>query len=261
LGLIAGTVVLALSGLLCGSFLNVCILRIPAGESVVTVPSHCPGCDRRLRPPELIPVLSWISLRSRCRGCGARISAQYPLVEAANAALWVLAAVFRGFTAFLPLECAVLSALLGLSVIDARTREIPPVFNVFIGVCGILRIAVALISPETGVRGVGDAAPYIVGAVAVSVPLGIVYLASGGRAIGGGDLKLLAACGLFLGWRLVVLGFFAGCVLGAAIHLARMRISGAERALALGPYLSAGMALAMLLGERAISWYLGLIGR
>ena len=250
-----GYILTALFGLLVGSFLNVCILRIPEGESVISGPSHCPGCNRRLRPYELVPVFSWLALRARCRGCGIKISAQYPLIEAANAVLWILAAYIRGFSLALPLECALLSAFLGLSVIDARTREIPFCFNVFIAVCGVLRTGLSVYE-----GGLAAALPHVIGLFAVSVPIYIIYILSGKRAVGGGDVKLLAAAGLFLGWRLTVLGFFAGCILGSVIHIIRMRAAGASRVLALGPYLAAGLALALFFGDAAISWYLRLAG-
>ena len=250
-----GYILIALFGLLFGSFLNVCILRIPEGVSVITGPSHCPGCNRRLRPYELVPVFSWLALRARCRGCGIKISAQYPLIEAANAVLWILAAYIRGFSLALPSECALLTAFLGLSVIDARTQEIPRCFNVSIFILGLLRTGLVVYE-----GGFPAAVPHVIGFFAVSVPIYAVYVLSGRRAIGGGDVKLLAAAGLFLGWQLTVLGFFVGCILGSVIHIVRMRFSGAGRSLALGPYLAAGLTLALFFGDMAIAWYLTLIG-
>ena len=244
--------VVALYALVFGSFLNVCILRIPAGESVVRGSSHCPHCNRKLRIWELIPVLSWLILRGKCHGCGAKISAQYPIVEASNAVLWVLAAHFCGFTWALPLQCALMSALLGLAVIDARTGEIPFCFNVFIGVIAVLRVALAVYTQ-------GDilaVVPYLIGMLAVFVPLYLIYRLSGRRAVGGGDVKLMLTTGLFLGWKLVLLGFLVGCVLGSIIHIIRMKAAGAGRSLALGPYLAAGLTLALLFGEKVILWYM-----
>ena len=240
-------------GLLFGSFLNVCILRIPAGESVVSGASHCPKCQRKLRPYELIPVFSWLIQRGLCRGCKAPISIQYPAIELANTALWLLAVRFCGFTIALPLFCALLSALLALAVIDARTQEIPFCFNVFIGVLALLRISISVY-----IGGFLAALPHFLGAFAVFLPLYIIYIISGRRAIGGGDLKLMFTSGLFLGWQLVVLGFFVGCFLGAVIHTIRMKISNAGRVLAMGPYLAAGLGFSILFGQSAIAWYLQL---
>ena len=257
-----GYILTVVFGLLFGSFLNVCILRIPAGEGIVSGPSHCPKCNRRLRFYELVPVFSWLIQRGRCRGCGDKVSAQYPIVEAANAVLWLLAAVLcrTDFVnaydcSLLILRCAVLSALFGLAVIDARTGEIPFGFNAFIGICAVLRlVAHLLLSPSVNVG--SEVLLYAIGGIAVSVPLGVVYVISGGRALGGGDIKLLAAIGFFLGWRLVLFGFFAACLIGSVLHVVRMRVSGAGRELKLGPYLAVGLTLAMFFGNPLINWYL-----
>ena len=250
--ILIGYLYVAILGLLIGSFLNVCILRIPAGESIVSGASHCPKCQRKLRPYELIPVFSWLIQKCRCRGCGEPISIQYPAIELANTLLWLLAARFCGFNLFdLPLCCALLSALLGLSVIDARTQEIPFCFNVFIGIIALLRIGIAFYN-----GGIQAIFPHLIGAVAVSLPLYIIYIISGRRAIGGGDLKLMLTTGLFLGWQLVVLGFFVGCFLGAVIHTIRMKSSNAGRVLSLGPYLSAGLVFSLFFGQSVIAWYL-----
>lgn len=239
-----------LFGITVGSFINVCILRIPNKESVVTVPSHCTACGRRLRPPELIPIFSFLALRGKCKGCGARISAQYPLIEAANGILWILVFLVLGFTIDSLLCCLMTSALLALSIIDGRTGEIPPAFPIFIACLGAVRLLLRL-----------DAwAEHLIGLFAISLPLLLVLFLTRGRGIGGGDVKLMAACGLFLGWRLVLAAFLLGCVLGSVIHLIRMRVSGAGRVLALGPYLSAGVFLALVWGGTLLSWYLGLFG-
>jgi len=248
-----GYIYVAVFGLLFGSFLNVCILRIPAGESIVSGASHCPKCGRKLRPYELIPVFSWLLQKGRCRGCKAPISAQYPAIELGNTLLWLLAARFGGFSFALPLCCALLSALLGLSVIDARTQEIPFGFNVFIGVLALLRTGLSVYE-----GGVSAAVPHLIGAGAVFLPLYLIYLLSGRRAIGGGDVKLMLTTGFFLGWQLVVFGFFLGCLLGAVIHSLRMKLAGADRILALGPYLAAGLTLSLLFGQPVIAWYLQL---
>ena len=237
-----------LFGITAGSFLNVCILRIPAGESVVTVPSHCTSCGRRLGPLELIPLFSYLALRGRCASCHSRISAQYPLIEAANGLIWVVLFLRFGLTPMFVLSCLLCSALLVLSVIDARTREIPPGATGFIFILGAARM----------LFGISEWPLYLIGFFAVSAPLYLVLIATGGRGIGGGDVKLMAVCGLFLGWKLVLLAFFAGCLLGSVIHLSLMALKKAGRVLALGPYLSAGVFLALMWGDAAISWYFGL---
>lgn len=238
-----------LLGTVIGSFLNVCILRIPAGESIVTGPSHCMSCGRRLRWYDMVPLFSWLALGGRCRACKAPVSPQYPLIEGANGALWVLVSACLGLTPDALLGCLMTSALLVLSVIDARTREIPPGTVIFIAVLGGLRV---FLRPASLVSA-------ILGLAAVSGFLLLVLLITGGRGVGGGDVKLMAACGLFLGWQNILLAFLLGCVLGSCIHLVRMRAFGAGRELALGPYLSAGVFLALLWGQPLIHWYLGLL--
>jgi len=137
--------------------------------------------------------------------------------------------------------------LIALSVIDFRTYEIPVGFNVFILVLGLIRVITDYHCwPE-----------YIIGLVSVSVPLLIVFYATKGRGIGGGDVKLMAAAGLLVGWKLAVLAFFLGCLLGSVIHIARMKISGESHVLAMGPYLSAGIIIACFWGEKLISLYIG----
>ena len=114
-----------LFGLLIGSFLNVVIWRVPRGESIVSPPSHCPGCDTEIAPYDNIPVLSWLVLRGRCRHCGTRISVRYPLVELASAGLWVAMALRFGWSWELPAYLVLVSALLALSLIDLDTFLLP----------------------------------------------------------------------------------------------------------------------------------------
>ena len=240
--------IIFLFGVVIGSFLNVCILRIPAGESIVTGPSHCMSCGQRLKWFELIPLFSWLALGGRCRTCKAPISPQYPLIEGANGLLWVLVCSVRGLTPDALLGCLMTSALLVLSVIDARTHEIPPGTVIAIAVLGGLRV---LLHPDLWML-------LLPGAAVVSGFLLLVLLVTGGRGVGGGDVKLMAACGLFLGWKLILLAFFLGCVIGSVVHLTRMRFFGAGRELALGPYLSLGVLLAFLWGNALLAWYFGL---
>jgi leader peptidase (prepilin peptidase)/N-methyltransferase len=199
---------------------------------------------------ELVPVFSWLAQGGKCKGCGEAISAQYPIIEAANAALWCICAFAVGFTPALPLYCLLFSALLTLSVIDARTQEIPFGINAFIAILGAAALALTFALPGKPWY------EHALGLVAVSVPLQILVVASGGRAIGGGDVKLMAAAGLFLGWKGALLAFLIGCVAGTVVHTIRMAVSGAGRKLALGPYLAFGIALCALLGDWMIGSYM-----
>jgi len=146
--------------------------------------------------------------------------------------------------------------LLSLSVIDFRTYIIPPGINYFIGIIGVINLVYRII--RFGFYG-ANISLYIGGFFAVSAPLLIILLVSEHifhkDAIGGGDIKLMAAAGLLIGWKKILLAMFLGCLIGSIVHTARMKIAKADRVLALGPYLSAGIFLATLWGEKMINWY------
>lgn len=239
--------VIFLYGIVIGSFLNVCILRIPLKESIAKERSHCMNCGYKLAWYDLIPLFSYIFLGGKCRKCRQHISLQYPLVEALNGVLYVLVFVVSGWSIDSVIYCLLTSALIVLSVIDFRTYEIPFGINLFILALGLIHFVFHL----------GDWVTYGIGLVAVSGFLWILYQLSRGAAIGGGDVKLMGAAGLLLGWKLAILAFLAGCIIGSVIHLIRMKVSGAERRLAMGPYLSAGIFIAALWGNQFLGWYLG----
>ncbi len=240
-------IMIFLFGITVGSFLNVLIYRIPKKEEFVKTRSHCMSCGYQLEWYDLIPIFSWLTLGGKCRKCKSKISAQYPLIELLNGILWLLSFLFYDLSITTLLYCGLFSSLIALSVIDFRTYEIPVGFNIFILVLGTIRVITDYRSwPE-----------YIIGLVSVSVPLLLIFYATKGRGIGGGDVKLMGAAGLLLGWKLIVLAFFLGCLLGSVIHIARMKISGESHVLAMGPYLSAGIVIACFVGERLISAYFG----
>lgn len=243
-------IVIFIFGISIGSFLNVCIYRIPLHESIITAPSHCMTCGRKLRWYDMVPVFSWLVLGGKCRNCKSRISVQYPIIEALNGVLYLVVCTVNGLTWVSLIYCLMVSALLTLSVIDWRTYEIPFEINVFL-LC--LGIAVTVLDRNNLIS-------HVIGAVCVSGFLELLFLVSGGRAIGGGDVKLMAACGMILGWKQILLAFLLGCILGSVIHVIRMKVSHAEHVLAMGLYLSAGVFLAALWGNTWINWYLSLLG-
>lgn len=240
------TLVLALLfGVVIGSFLNVCIYRIPEKKTIVTERSHCMKCGYTLSWYDMIPVFSWLALGGKCRKCKTKLSPQYPLVEAANGILYVVVFAVCGIRVESILFCLLVSALLVLSVIDFRTFEIPFGINVFIFCLGVIRVVLDYSHWYT----------YLIGLLAVSVPLELILLLSKGRAIGGGDVKLMGAAGLLLGWKCIVLAFLIGCIAGSVLHLLRMKIAKADRVLAMGPYLALGILLSALWGEAWIQAY------
>ena len=237
-----------LFGIVIGSFLNVCIFRIPNHETVVTERSHCMKCGYQLSWYDMVPVFSWLCLGGKCRKCKTPISPQYPIVEAVNGILYMVVFAVNGFSLESILYCLFVSALLVLSVIDWRIYEIPIGINVFILVLGILHTALDY----------KNWLMYVIGFFSVSLFLFLLLWISKGRAIGGGDVKLMAVAGLLLGWKLAILAFFIGCIVGSVIHLLRMRFSGADKMLAMGPYLSVGLFIAALWGNAMIGWYVGM---
>lgn len=235
-----------LYGIIIGSFLNVCIYRIPLQENITTTRSHCTHCGYQLKWYDLFPIVSYIIYRGRCRTCKTKISPQYPMIEALNGILYVWVFSSHGFTVTSILYCLAVSALLVLSVIDFRTYEIPVGINLFIGVLGILNV----------VYDRGNIVNYLIGFLGVSGFLLLIYEITKGRGIGGGDIKLMAVSGLLLGWQNNLLAFILGCMIGSVIHLIRMKVSSEDRVLAFGPYLSVGIIIVMLYGEPMIDWYL-----
>ncbi len=234
-------------GIVIGSFLNVCIYRIPKKENIVKIRSHCMACGYQLKWYDLIPLFSYIRLGGKCRKCKAKLSVQYPLIEAVNGILYVAVFYVNGVSVESLLYCLLTSALLALSIIDFRTYEIPFGINLFILALGLIRVCLNY----------GNWLEYGIGFLAVSAFLYLLYVISKGRAIGGGDIKLMAACGLFLGFKLIILAFLLGCILGSVIHLIRMKATKADHVLAMGPYLSMGVWIALLWGEKFLNWYMG----
>ena len=176
-------IIIFIFGITIGSFLNVCIYRIPLGESIVTAPSHCMTCGRKLKWYDMVPVFSWLVLGGKCRNCKSKISVQYPIIEGVNGILYVVICAVNGLEWSSMIYCFMASALLVLSIIDWRTYEIPFGINVFLFVLGV---AMTILDR-------GNLAEHLIGMICVSGLLGILYLLTGGRAIGGGDIKLMFA--------------------------------------------------------------------
>lgn len=236
-------------GILIGSFLNVCIYRIPRSENIITTRSHCISCGYVLQWYDLFPVFSYLFLGGKCRKCGERLSPQYPLVEFINGIFYVLVFYIHGLTIESILFALLTSGLIVLSVIDFRTYEIPIGINIYILILGVLRVIFDY-------KHITD---YILGFISVSGFLLLLYILTKGRGIGGGDIKLMAVVGLLLGLKLTILAFLLGCILGSIIHVIRMKIKGADSVLAFGPYLSLGIFITILCGNQIVSWYLDLL--
>lgn len=235
-------------GIIIGSFLNVCIYRIPKKESVVVVRSHCMTCGKQIKWYDLVPLISYLILRGKCRYCKTKISPQYFIIELLNGVLYGAITYVYGFGIISVLYSLCASALLALSIIDFRTYEIPVAFNIFIGILGIIRLF----------TDIHNWMNYLIGFVSVGGFLLLLFILTKGRGIGGGDVKLMAVAGLLIGWKLIILSLVIGCVLGSIIHIVLMRIKGKDRVLAFGPYLSLGIFISMIYGKQIIDWYLNM---
>lgn len=238
-------ILFGLYGIVIGSFVNVLILRVPLKESVTIERSHCMSCGHTLAWYDLFPLFSYLFLGGKCRYCKKHISIQYPIVEAVNGLLYIGIYLARGLCLDAILYCLCSSVLLALSVVDWRTQEIPVGFNWFIFFLGLIRLFTDL----------SHWSKYVIGLFAVS---GFLYLLVLLKGMGGGDMKLMAASGLLIGWKLNILAFFLGCIMGSVIHLTLMAAKKAGRVLAFGPYLSMGIYIAMIWGEQLVSWYLSM---
>lgn len=234
-----------LFGIVIGSFLNVCIYRIPKKEDIVKISSHCMSCGYQLKWYDLVPIFSYLALRGRCRKCKTRLSAQYPLIEGLNGILYVLVVAVNGLTIESLLYCLMFSALVTLSVIDFRTYEIPLGISLFILALGLIRVGLDY----------KNFLNYLIGFLSVSGFLYLLFLITKGKGIGGGDIKLMAVSGLMLGWKCNILALALGCIIGSIIHIIRMKVSKKDHVLALGPYLSVGIMICSLWGEDFLQWY------
>lgn len=243
--------VVFLYGIVIGSFLNVCIYRIPKEENLVTVGSHCMKCGHRLRWHDLFPLFSWLFLRGKCRYCGERISVQYPLIEALNGILYVIVFAVNGWNADSVLWCILTSALIVLSVIDHRTMMIPTAVDIVILAVGIIHLILHL----------NNWFYYVAGFVCASLFLLLCALLfrgiTGKSGLGLGDVELMACAGLCIGWGHALFAVAVGSVLGAVIQGIRMGITKEKGKFPFGPYLSLGVWIALLWGTQIYEWYLG----
>ena len=241
-------IMIFLIGISIGSFLNVCIYRIPKKEDIVFERSHCMSCGNVLKWYELIPLFSFLVQGGKCRNCKTKLSVQYPLIELLNGLIYVWIFMAKGFQPESILFCICASVLIVISVIDWRTYEIPFGCNIVIGILGIVRVILDL----------AHWYDYVIGFFAVSGLFLIIYWITKGRGIGGGDIKLMAAAGLLLGWQNILLALMIGSIAGSVIHLTLMKVQGKDRVLAFGPYLAFGIFTAMLYGNEIITWYLSM---
>jgi leader peptidase (prepilin peptidase)/N-methyltransferase len=256
-------ILVGLLGLVVGSFLNVAVYRVPREESLVSPGSHCPACDAPIRPWHNVPVLSWLALRGRCAACGARISVRYPLVEAGTALVFVVLTArlqTLGREAAIPAFLWFAAVGIALGLIDLATRRLPnrlvlpsyPVLALLLGAAAWWEAdAWAFVRALIG----GASLYAMFFAMAVISP----------AAMGFGDVKLSGLVGgvlAYLSWATLVVGAFAGFVLGSIVGIALIASGrgGRKTGVPFGPFMVAGAILGVFVAQPIASWYGGLIG-
>ncbi|HTL62788.1 MAG TPA: A24 family peptidase [Nitrospira sp.] len=242
----------AVFGATIGSFLNVCIYRLPRHESIVWPGSHCPSCGGSIAWYDNVPVLSYLWLGGRCRTCRAPITMRYPLIEAANGAgyvaiLWVFGASWTTI-----LYCILFSALLVVTGTDLTHKIIPNVVTVPGIVLGLVGAATVLpVGPVNALLGM-----VVGGGILWALAWASPYL-FGKEGMGGGDIKLLAMIGAFLGWKpallTIMIGSLSGSVIG--ISLIAFGVMKREDYIPFGPYLVFGALVSLFFGEPLLNWY------
>ena len=238
-------VVFALFGLLVGSFLNVVIDRLPAGQSLAYPPSHCPSCNKRLAVKDLIPVLSYVLLKGRCRYCGERIPLRLPLVEAATAMAFALLFAYFKLTPELGIALFYFCLLLAIAVIDLQHQLI---LNRLVYPAAPIAIALSLLAYRLDI--VPDIEHAAIGCgIGLVLFLLIVILSRGGMGLG--DVKMAALMGIVLGYPSVLVGIFLAVMAGGitAIVLLATRKKGLKQAIPFGPFLALGTMLALIWGN------------
>ncbi|MEA2418676.1 MAG: leader peptidase (prepilin peptidase) / N-methyltransferase [Thermoleophilaceae bacterium] len=237
----------AVLGALIGSFLNVVIYRLPAGESLVTPGSHCPSCDAPVRAFDNVPVVSWLALRGRCRSCGAPISPRYPAVELLTAAAFAAVVAVRGVDAGLWLELPFVACLIALAGIDLDHKLLPNKIVYPMAVYGVVASALVDVGdlPEHLIAGTGAFAFLLVAVLAYPSGMGM------------GDVKLAGTMGLYLGVSVVpalLAAFLTGTAFGLAV-IAREGAQARKQAVPFGIFLAIGGLVGVLAGPELIDFY------
>lgn len=243
-------------GLLIGSFLNVCIYRIPRGESIAYPPSHCTSCGNNIKSYDLIPVISWIFLSGKCRSCGEKISIRYALVELATAILFLLTYFRYGVSIFLLRYLILIPFLLVIAMIDYDTMEVYTTTTWLAIAMGAVLLGVNFYMRE-------QVATYVYGALLGAGIIIIIILLSklilGTEGMGWGDAEICGLCGLFLGFKLTLIMIFFSFIIGGVIgvYLLRFKKKNGRSEMPFGPSIIMAAFLSILWGDKILNWYLG----
>jgi leader peptidase (prepilin peptidase)/N-methyltransferase len=244
-------------GAVVGSFLNVCIYRLPKDESIVFPSSRCPGCGNDIRWFDNIPIISYLLLRGRCRSCKARISIQYPLVELVNALLALFLFMRFGPTFAFAVLFLFCSAMVVITFIDLEHQIIPDVISLPGIAAGFI---FSFFIPQLGWQ--NSLIGILAGGGSLWLVATVYELLTKKEGMGGGDIKLLAMMGAFFGWKaipfIIFVSSLTGSVIGITVMLARKEDS--KLAIPFGPFLALGSVVYIFFGSRMIHWYLSMSG-
>lgn len=233
-------------GLVFGSFFNVVIYRVPLGKSIVKPSSSCSFCGSRLSATELIPLLSWILQKGQCKQCGEKISVRYPLVEILTGILFVVVYRFVGFRIELLRGLVLVSFFIMISLIDLDHQIIPDGLNFLLGVAGLVYLLLA------------KPFPYMHGLYGFLIGGGFLFLIALIGPMGGGDIKLMAAIGLWLGTGYTLMALLISFILGGILSsfLIMTKLVSRKTPVPFGPFLCSGSLITLLCGEKIFYWYL-----
>jgi leader peptidase (prepilin peptidase)/N-methyltransferase len=247
-GFVLGTIV--------GSFLNVCIHRIPQGKSIITPSSHCPRCKTPIRFYDNIPLVSFIILKGRCRKCEAPISLRYPLVEFLMGLFSLILLLRFGISTLYLIYLAFFASLTLVSFIDLPLRIIPDVISLPGIVIGLV---ISFLHPQMSVK--DSLMGVLLGGGSLYAVASVYHLVTKREGMGGGDVKLLAMIGAFIGWKGVLFTILCSSFIGTVVGVTLMLVFSADSkyAVPFGPFLSLGAVIYVLWGEVLITWYLGLL--
>ena len=240
---------IAILGLVIGSFLNVCIYRIAKEESIAFPPSHCAKCQHNLSPIDLVPVVSYIFLKGRCKYCNEKISIRYPLIESFNAILYLIVYLKFGLTLIALKYCILVSILIVIGMIDYDTQFVFTSTTIFGGIIAGIFIVIQAIVYKGGI------VDLISGGIIGFIIIGLIVVVT--KGMGEGDIEIATVCGLFLGVKGILLGLFLGIVIGGivGIIILSLKLKKAKEKIAFGPCIAIGSLISMLWGSEMLKFY------
>lgn len=244
--------IIFLFGSIIGSFLNVCIFRVPKEESIVFPASHCGSCNTKLKGKDLVPIISFLALKGKCRYCDDKVSIQYPLIEIATGILFVIVYLKFGLSIDFLKFVTLTSVLLVIGIIDYKTQYVYSSVIMTGIIFGIIFLTITLITGEK--LNLINAA---IGALIPAVILAIIVWTTNG--MGWGDVEIIFMIGIFLGLKLNLLNLFISIILGGlyAIYLIIFKKRNGKEAIAFGPYIVVATFITFICGNQILDWYLG----